>query len=415
MTSIVFYFQAHQPYRLARFERSDVGGGKPIFDDAENERILRRVAERCYLPMNALLREAIESTGGAFRASFSLSGTLLLQLEAWAPEVLDSWSELFDTGCVELLCETSMHSLAALTEPAEFRSQVEQQQALLKRLFGIEPTAFRNTELILDENVARAVEGLGFEVLLGEGTELLLGQRPATRAWLPHGCKRLALLLRSYAYSDDIAFRFSDRSWPAYPLLADTFAGWLDEVPVHEPFIGLFMDYETFGEHQAEDTGIFEFMRRLPDEILARRRFDFATPTEVARRHPPRARLPIPRTFSWADAERDLSAWLGNPMQRAASDALYALREPVQATGDDQLLATWRRLSTSDHVYYMATKFESDAEVHEYFSPHEHPHAAFVTFMHVLADLEQRTTRALESADLSSATAPASPSVKRTR
>ncbi len=212
------------------------------------------------------------------------------------------------------------------------------------------------------------------------------------------GCDRLSLLLRSYEYSDDIAFRFSNREWPAYPLLADVFAGWLDEVPDGAPFIGLFMDYETFGEHQAEDTGIFEFMRHLPGYLLENPRFDFATPSQVAERHAAVARVHVPRLFSWADAERDVSAWLGNPMQREAHATLYDLLDGARAAaaaGRPDLLETWRRLSTSDHVYYMATKFESDAEVHEYFSPHEHPHAAFVTFMTVLKDLKLEIESAL--------------------
>ncbi|MEZ6017430.1 MAG: glycoside hydrolase family 57 protein [Planctomycetota bacterium] len=396
MTDIVFYFQVHQPFRLRRYTWLDIGVDHDYFDDPLNQMIVERVAERCYLPMNRVLLEAIERTQGRFRCSFSISGTALEQFELWAPAVLESFRALAATGAVEFLCETRQHSLAALEDPEEFRAQVADQRALLKRLFGVAPTSFRDTELITDESVARQVEALGFNVLMGEGADTLLNGRPATTMYRPRGTQDLTLLLRSYSYSDDIAFRFSNRSWDAYPLFAPTFVDWLMRVPEDAPFVGLFMDYETFGEHQWAETGIFDFMRALPELVLARKRFRFATPAEAAESRSPRVELAYPRTYSWADAERDLSAWLGNPMQKAAQRALYDLAAASRAAGASAtpegvaLYEDWRKLSTSDHVYYMATKWASDGDVHEYFSPYDSPHDAFILFMNVIEDLANR-------------------------
>jgi len=405
MTSIVFYFQLHQPYRLRRFGRSDVGRGKPYFDDGENERIVRRVAHRCYLPMNALLEQAIERTGGRFRCAFSLSGTVLMQLEEWAPEVLESFARLARTGSVEFLGETLCHSLSGLADREEFEWQVRAQERRIERLCGVAPRAFRNTELVIEAGLARCIEGLGFDVLLGEGTELLLGERSPHRVYRPAGCGSLRLLLRDYRFSDDIAFRFSNPEWPDYPLMADRYAGWLHRL--REPggerpdFVGLFMDYETFGEHQGAHTGVLGFMEHLPGFVLEDPHFDFATPSEAAARYGARTQdLAIPRPFSWADEERDLSAWLGNPMQEAAHEKLYALAPGVRAAavrGHPELAEDWRKLTTSDHVYYMSTKRESDRDVHDYFSPYESPHQAFVVFMNVLDDLTLRVDAALDA------------------
>ncbi len=400
MTAVVFYFQVHQPYRLRRYTFFDVGAAHDYFDDSENRRIAKRVAEGCYLPMNKLLAQAIERTEGRFRCAFSLSGTVLRQLEAWAPEALESFVALAETGSVEFLCETSCHSLASLADPLEFTEQVADQRRRIEELFGTAPVTFRNTELIFDDEIAARLEHMGFEVMLGEGADHLLGWRSPRRVYRPRGCNRLKLLLRDYEFSDDIAFRFSNREWECHPLMADTFAEWLHKATPEDQFIGLFMDYETFGEHQSTATGIFDFMTYLPGFVLAEEGFSFATPCEVARAHEAAAEIEAPRPVSWADAERDVSAWLGNHMQRAAHDALYELAPDVRLAaqrGHPELLDQWRKLTTSDHVYYMCTKLRSDGDVHEYFSPHESPHEAFITFMNVLDDFSDRLARALSA------------------
>ena len=380
MTDVCFYFQVHQPFRLrhlgALAPRKAPLAPLALLAAAEDARIVRRVAERGYLPTNELLARCIEETDGAFRCAFSISGTALSQLEAWAPEALQSFVDLAETGCAEILCETSHHSLAALVDPDEFRSQVDSHRRRITELFGVEPTAFRNTELVISEPIARMVEDMGFEALLGEGADGLLKGRSAHVVWQPRGCSKLALLLRDYPLSDDIAFRFSNVKWPGHPLFADTFARWLADEPPPNDFLGLFMDFETFGEHQDRSTGILDFLAALPGQVLEYDHVRFATPTEVARAFDAAGELEIPRPISW--------------MQRAAHAALYDLAPSARRAaegGAPELLEAWRRLSTSDHVYYMATKADTDGDVHEYFSPYPRPHEAFLNFMNVLDEL----------------------------
>lgn len=398
MSHVVFYFQVHQPFRVRRYTAADVGRKHDYLDDGLNALVAERVAERCYVPMNQLIGELIEQTDGRFRCAYSISGTALEQMELWAPRALHSFVELAETGCVEFLCETSHHSLAFRGDLDEFKAQIQAQRERVERLFGMAPRTFRNTELVIDEHIAKTVEDLGFDVLLGEGADQLLAGKSPCRVYRPRGCDRLKLLLRHYPLADDIGFRFSNKKWPGYPLFADNFANWLRNTARDAQFIGLYMDYETFGEHQWADTGILEFMRQLPREVLAQPGVGFATPSEIATTCPVHAELAIPRAFSWADQERDLSAWLGNPMQRDAHARLYALLPEVRAAvanGRSDFLEQWRKLSTSDHVYYMSTKFASDGDVHEYFSPYDSPHDAYLHFVYVLDDLRQRLSAAL--------------------
>ena len=397
MIDVVFYFQVHQPYRLRKLQPADRIKRLDLLDTGLNRLVAERVAQRCYLPMNKLLLDAIERTDGQFRCAFSLSGTVIQQLREWAPDALESFVALAETGNVEFLCETSQHSLAAVIDLDEFADQVETQRTTVTDLFGA-PTSFRNTELILDNTICKKVEDLGFECMLGEGADRLLQWRSPQVPWRPKGCKNLKLLLRSYSLSDDIAFRFSNRKWPSYPLFADTYAGWLHDVPPPAQFIGLFMDFETFGEHQSEQTGILEFMKHLPEQVLQDPGFRFRTPAQVAAERAVAGELDIPNPVSWADVERNLSAWLGNPMQVETHKAIYAMRADVLAVAKQRpdLLAAWRQFTTSDHVYYAATKHHSDAEVHEYFSPYESPHAAFVTLMTALDHLRTQVRKANE-------------------
>jgi alpha-amylase len=389
MRSIVFYFQVHQPFRLRRYTFFDVGRSDAYFDDDANAQIVRRVAEKCYRPMNELLLRAIEETDGAFRCAFSVSGTALEQMALWAPEALESFRRLAATGSVELLAETSHHSLAALFDWEEFDLQVGEQVRRIEELCGKRPTTFRNTELVCSNEIARRAEQLGFRCILAEGADHVLGWRSPHRLYRPEGCERIKLLLRSYRLSDDVAFRFSNRGWDSWPLRSETFADWLRELPLGDDLVGLFMDYETFGEHQWVETGIFAFMARLPHEVLARG-MRFETPAEVAARFDPLGRLDMPWPVSWADAERDLTAWLGNDMQKAAADVLWELGRDLRAGGDAELLERWRKLTTSDHLYYMCTKWFSDGDVHKYFSPFRSPHDAYIAFMNVLDDLGRR-------------------------
>ena len=393
MTSIVLYFHVHQPFRLRRYSFFDIARQHHYFDDGANSAIIRRVADRCYLPMNALLLRLAQRHGEKFRCSMSITSTALEQLELWAPDALASFVRLAESGVVEFVSETSHHSLAFLSNGEEFRAQVRAHSDKLERTFGVRPRAFRNTELVIDDRVARVADELGFCALLGEGADHLVGWRSPTSIYRAAGTDNLKVLLRSYELSDDIAFRFSNRTWHEWPLSPEKFARFLARVPEGAQQIGLFMDYETAGEHQWEETGIFDFMEAMPRAAMESGRFVFHTPSEVAAREAATEVLEIPHPVSWADAERDLSAWLGNPMQEAAHDALYALYDDVRDAADKgrpELLERWRKLSTSDHVYYMCTKGSSDGEVHAHFSPYDTPHEAYVMFMNVLDDLARR-------------------------
>jgi alpha-amylase len=390
MPDVCFYFQVHQPWRLRSYGVFDIGKSGDYFDERANEAILRKVASKCYRPMNALLEELIAEHDGRFKVAFSITGTALDQLERWAPDVLESFQRLAATGCVELLGETYHHSLAAVAHGGEFSTQVALHSARIEELFGRRPRVFRNTELMFRDALAAEVAALGFRAVLAEGWDRVLGWRSPNFVYAARPAPELRLLLKNYRLSDDLAFRFGDRGWSEHPLSPLKFAGWIHAVNGCGDVVNLFMDYETFGEHQWAETGIFDFMRRLPGAILDHADGAFVTPSDGIDRHPARGTVEFPEWVSWADTERDLTAWLGNRMQRAAQDRLLALRDPVLSTGDPELRETWRRLSTSDHLYYMCTKYFADGDVHKYFSPYESPYEAHINFMNVLADLGQR-------------------------
>ena len=389
MASVCFYFQVHQPFRLRRYSVFDTD--RHYFDEMQNAELLRKVAQRCYLPANQMLLETIRQHQGKFRVAFSLSGIVLEQLEQFAPEVIETFAELNETGCVEFLDETYHHSLAFLYSREEFRTQVEMHRALMKKLFGQEPRVFRNTELIYNNDLAHFVSHMGYEGILTEGADQILGTRTPNDLYRPPHAPKLKLLLKNYRLSDDIAFRFSNRTWEQWPLDAEKFARWVNQINGHGSLCNLFMDYETFGEHQWAETGIFDFMRHLPGQILGSSSENrFLTPSQVIDQYQPVGEIDVPHMISWADAERDLSAWLGNAMQSNALHELYKIENALKEKGDAQLLSDWRRITTSDHFYYMCTKYWSDGDVHKYFSPYESPYDSYINFMNVLDNIQTR-------------------------
>ena len=390
MPSICFYFQVHQPVRLRHYTVFDIGHVHNYEDETGNRDILNKVAAKCYLPANRILLDLIQEYQGDFRVAFSISGVSLDQFERYHPAVLDSFKQLADTGHVEFLNETYCHSLAFLFSRTEFTEQVKLHRRRIKALFGQSGTAFRNTELIYNNDLARVVEDLGYEVVLAEGADRILGWRSPNFVYQPAGCAQVRLLLKNYRLSDDVAFRFSNRAWSEHPLTADKFAGWVHQTNAAGEVVNLFMDYETFGEHQWEDSGIFEFLRVLPREVLRRPEFRFQTPTEAARQYAPMAALDVPQFISWADVERDLTAWLGNDMQNDAIQVLYAMEKKARRREHKALLPVWRRLQTSDHFYYMCTKWFADGDVHKYFNPYQSPYDAYVNYMNILSDLGAR-------------------------
>lgn len=391
--SVCLYFQVHQPTRLRLYRFFDIGKDSHYYDDFANRTILKRIAQKCYLPMNELLLQEIKSRKGKFRLAFSISGSALEQFARYTPEVLDSFKALADTGCVEFLSETYYHSLASLGAPAEFEHQVLKHKAAIQEYFGVTPTTFRNTELIYSDSIGKQVYDMGFKAMLTEGARHIMGWRSPDFVYKCDAQPGLKLLLRNYGLSDDIAFRFSDKGWSGWPLTADRFAEWLGSA--EGDVTNLFMDYETFGEHQSAESGIFEFMKALPAAVLKTKKFEFATPSEVAAKHEAVSELSVPQPISWADEERDITAWLGNELQQDAYNKLYGLQEKLSILNDPVLWADYGHLQASDHLYYMCTKFFSDGEIHKRFNPYDTPYEAFINYMNVLSDFIIRVNNAI--------------------
>jgi len=388
MASVCFYFQVHQPLRLRRYSVFDTD--RHYFDDYKNAEIVRKVAQKCYLPANKVILETIKAHEGRFRVAYCLTGVVLDQFQQYAPDVLQSFDVLNKTGCVEFLNETYHHSLAFLYKPDEFRAQVELHRKKVKELFGQDARVFRNTELIYNNDLGHFVAHMGYDAILTEGADSILGHRSPNFVYCPPHSK-IRLLLKNYRLSDDIAFRFSNRAWEQWPLTAEKFGKWVSQINGNGQICNLFMDYETFGEHQWANTGIFDFLRHVPGAVMkASQENNFLTPSELIDRYEPAGEIDVPHAVSWADTERDLSAWLGNAMQTNALNELYKLEPALKQKADPQLLEDWRRMTTSDHFYYMCTKYWADGDVHKYFSPYESPYDSYINYMNVLDNIQTR-------------------------
>ena len=388
MPSICFYFQVHQPFRIKNYSFFDIGNSHEYEDDLKNREILNKVADKCYLKTNQKMLDLIKRHEGKFKISYSISGTAIEQFEKYRPDVLQSFIELANTGCVEFLSETYYHSLSYIFSKDEFKRQVEKHAAVIKKYFNQVPKIFRNTELIYNNELAGYIQGMGYKGIICEGVDRLLNGRSPNFIYQPVGSDNIKLLLKNHRLSDDIAFRFSDKGWAEFPLTADKFKNWVHDIAGNGETINLFMDYETFGEHQWESTGIFNFLDRLPAEILQHADFDFKTPSEVINTLSPRGIYDVHEFSSWADSERDLSAWLSNSMQKEAIKQIYSIEKEVMGCGEPGIIKVWERLQTSDHYYYMCTKFWNDGDVHKYFSPFDSPYDAYLYFMNVFSDLE---------------------------
>ncbi len=392
---IVLYLHVHQPFRVRQYSVFDTATKHDYFDEPEynsgrnNEQVFKKVAEKSYRPMNALLEKMLERHPD-FKVSMSITGTFMEQAEMWAPDVIESFKRLINTGRVEVVAETYYHSLAFFYSRKEFELQVEAHKTKVRELFGVETKVFRNTELSYNDSLAEWADNYGFKGILAEGWDPILEWRSPNYVYRPSGTKNIALLMKNYKLSDDIAFRFSNKNWSAWPLTADTYNGWVNDSITDKSLINLFMDYETFGEHQWKDTGIFDFFESFIGKWLSNPVNAFYTVSEAIDAFEPVGEISMPNTVTWADSERDLTAWLGNTMQQEALKYLYAIEDDIMASGDLQLISDWRKLQTSDHVYYMCTKWFSDGDVHAYFSPYKSPYDAFLYFMNAIRDLRWR-------------------------
>lgn len=395
MKSVCFYFQVHQPYRVKRYRVFDIGNDPEYFNDRSesdlnNRKIVEKVAAKSYIPTTSLLLELLQKHP-EMRISFSFSGIALEQLERYVPQAIDLFKKVIETGRAEVLGETYYHSLAFFYSPGEFERQVAKHREVVRRLFGVWPRVFRNTELSYRNDLAHWADREGYLGVIAEGWDPILGWRSPNYVYTPKGAKNTRLLLKNYRLSDDIAFRFSSQEWSEWPLTSEKFGEWVRAADGDT--INLFMDYETFGEHQWEHTGIFNFLEKLPEQLYKNPDIDFKTPSEVILSYDPRDEVDMPNIVTWADTDRDLTAWVGNPMQKAAIEAVYSIEDQILLANDHKLLDDWRKLQTSDHFYYMCTKWSADGDVHAYFSPYESPYDAYISYMNALSDLKLRLER----------------------
>lgn len=386
MRSICLYFQVHQPYRLRTYRFFNIGQDHYYYDDYQNRHIIKRIAEQSYLPANQMMLDLIKEFGRNFRVSYCISGTALDQMETYAPEVIRSFRRLADTGQVEFLAETYAHSLASLNDREEFVRQVNMHASRIEELFGTRPRTFRNSELIYSDRIGEMVADMGFHTMLTEGAKHVLGWKSPNYIYCNNINPKLKVLLRNFRLSDDLTFRFSNQDWAEWPLTAEKFVGWLNNVDKKEEVINLFLDYETIGEHQKENTGIFGFFRHLPAAVFSGSDFVFRTPEELYNELQPVSAISVPHPISWADEERDLTAWLGNELQDEAFGKLSSYAARARQCQDPEILKDWNYLQTSNHFYYMCTKWFSAGEVHKYFNPYNSPYEAFINYMNVLSD-----------------------------
>lgn len=401
MKSICLCFQVHQPYRLRTFRFFNIGEDHQYYDDYQNRHIIRRIAERSYIPANNLLMAMIREYGKSFKVSFAISGPALEQLSQHAPEVIRGFKELAATGCVEFLAETWSHSLASLKSKDEFVRQVNKHRDAIREYFGQTPKTFVNTELIYSDFIGQDVHEMGFSTLITEGAKHILGWKSPNFVYCNNINPKLKVLLRNFRLSDDVSFRFSDKSWSEWPLTAEKYVHWLNEFKPDEEVVNMVLNYDTIGSQHTADSGIFDFVRHLPEAVFKNSKFGFSTPAEASKKFQTVASISVPHPISWADEEKDLTAWIGNELQDEAFSKIYAAGPAVLASGNEELIRDWERLQNSDHFYYMCTKWFSDGDVHRYFNPYPSPYEAFINYMNVVSDFLIRLDQATHGMEIS--------------
>ncbi|MFV0268812.1 MAG: glycoside hydrolase family 57 protein [Draconibacterium sp.] len=400
--SVCLFFQVHQPFRHRRYRFFDIGNDHYYYDDYSNDTIMRKIADKCYLPANKLILDLIDRMEGKFKVAFSITGTALEQFELYAPEVIDSFKKLAKTGCVEFLSETYSHSLSSLKNPDIFKEQIRLHDERIFGLFGQKPRIFRNTEMIYSDEIGAEIAGMGFLGMLTEGAKQVLGWKSPDFLYVNAINPRLKVLMRNFKLSDDIAFRFSNGNWSEHPLTADKFIGWLERLEEKEEVVNLFLSYESFGERQAAESGIFNFLESFVTKVSENPHLQFATPTQVVEQLQPVSAVHVPEAISWADEERDLTAWLGNNVQKEAFNKLYELGKRMQRCTDDDLIKDWNYLQESDHFYYMSTKHSSDGRVNRSENPFDSPYGAFINYMNILSDFKIRLNAVVPENDTES-------------
>ncbi|MEM5801745.1 MAG: glycoside hydrolase family 57 protein [Candidatus Aenigmatarchaeota archaeon] len=412
MASILLGFEIHQPLRVKHLP----GPSEHLEDEklvdhffssnGLNKYVFDRASQKCYYPTTHILLELIDTFKGQkreFKCAFNMSGVWLEQCEKWQPDLLELFRQVAKTGRAEFLASTYFHSLAGLFKnKEEFKEQIKMQTQAIKDFLGVKPSVFINTEMIYNNLIAKTVEDLGFKAIFTEGVDRILTWRSPNYVYARGPVsendkplkERIRVFTRNYRLSDDVGYRFSAKNWNEWPLTAEKYSIWLSSTPGQ--IITLFMDYETFGEHQPEDSGIFFFLKALPWKIFDWQNLDFVLPSEAAQKYEPLGEIDVHEnnTISWADMERDTSAWLGNSMQKMTFEELERLETLVKQNGQ-QHIRMWRLLQQSDLLYYMCTKWWNDGDVHKYFSPFATPHDAFINTITGLSEIKVRVIKEL--------------------
>jgi len=388
--TICLYFPVHQPISLRQYHFFDIGLNHDYYDDFNNATQIRLLAEKSYLPMNLMLLNIIEKYGKKFKVAFSLSGTVIEQFKEYAPEVLESFKKLADTGCVEFVAEPYSYSLSSLENKKEFLYQVKEDVRIIKKEFGILPKTFCNTELIYSDEIGKMVAEMGYTTMITEGAKHVMGWKSSNFVYANAINPKLRLLLRNFVLSDDIGLHFANKEWSEWPLTAEKYIQWIDDNSKNDDVINICMDYKTFGYNNSKETGIFEFMKKFMEDVLESSNFEFMTPNETALKHQPKAALHIPYVISWTDEERDINIWLGNELQKEAFDELYKIRDKVFETKDTAIIHDFTVLQESDNFYYMSTKIFSYENNYKRTIPYDSPYEAFINYMNVLSDLIER-------------------------
>ena len=390
--SICLFFHVHQSTRLRQYRFFDIGKDSHYYDDFANRTALRKMLDNCYLPANTALLEAIRACKGKLKVAFAITGSAIDQFERYAPEIMDSFKALADTGCVEFVGTTYNHSLASLSSESEFRYQVTKHRTAMENLFGYSPKAFCNTELVYSDAIGASLYEMGFETVLTEGANNILGWKSPNYVYSCDTEPRLNLLLRNISLSNDVSSRFSNRAWSEYPLTAEKYCGWLSACD--GDVINLFMDYDNFGGKHDKSSGILDFLSDLPGRVLGAG-MQFLTPSQTVSKLRSVCTLPVETAMSWYGDECDVSAWLGNELQQEAFNKLYGLAEKLAIAGDPVLWADFGRLQECENLYYMNTRFFSDGEVASYINPYPTPYEAFINYMNVLSDFIIRVNNVL--------------------
>lgn len=392
--SICLTFKVHQPTHLRLYRFFDIGKDSHYYDDFANRSFVKKTASDCYLPMNELILKLIKESKGKLKVAFAISGSTLEQFDRYCPEVLDSFRELNNTGCVEFLCEPYYHSFASVECDGEFAHQVEKHRNALKEYIGAEAKAFVNTDMVYTDEIGQKIADLGFKTVITEGASHILGWKSPNFVYSCVYNPKLKLLLRNTGLSDDISLRFSERGWENWPLTADKFYGWLEQAK-NDQVVNLAMNYKAFGEFNTRESGIFDFFESLVNMVIQKDCFTFATPSEVSKKYAAVDTIDVQDPVSCENDERDMSKWLGNELQKDAFNKLYALQEKLAIANLPQLWEDYGHLQESDHFYNMNNRFFTDNGSHRYVNPYDTPFEAFINYMNVLTDFSIRVDEEL--------------------